>query len=76
MHYSMVPVAFWVLTVCMCCCLADRGRLRFSNKARMQLDLRRTLWFWKLGSVLVFETQRHLLEFKQRLNSRDKTLER
>jgi hypothetical protein len=41
----------------------------------MQLDLRRTLWYWKLGAVLVFETKRYLLDFKQRLNSKDKTLE-
>jgi hypothetical protein len=40
------------------------------------MDLRRTLWSWKLGNVLVFETERHIEAFRRRLQARNRSEER
>lgn len=42
----------------------------------MNLDLRQTLWHWKLGNVLVFETQQHIEGFRTRLKRNHKNEER
>lgn len=51
------------------------GRLTSDRQARqMVLDLRQTLWHWKLGNVLVFEKEQHIETFRQRANRAGKVL--
>lgn len=50
--------------------------MRFVNNMRLALDLRKTLWWWKLANVLVFERQEHAEALRQKLRRKDKTVER
>lgn len=56
--------------------LADRyGQcLEFSADSQLALDLRKTLWHWKLGNVLVFEREEHLERFRERAKGQNKVL--
>lgn len=54
--------------------LADgQGRLKYQRNGRVTMDLRRTLWQWKLGNVLVFESERNIEAFRRRLQARNRT---
>jgi hypothetical protein len=46
------------------------------NNRSLALDLRKTLWWWKLGNVLVFEKQKHIDDLRERLRRRNKTVGR
>jgi hypothetical protein len=54
--------------------LADgQGRLKYQRNGTVTMDLRRTLWQWKLGNVLVFESERNIEAFRRRLQARNRT---
>ena len=69
---------FWKFEVVCAVDHAEQGpggrRLRFVNNMRLALDLRKTLWWWKLANVLVFERQEHAEALRQKLRRKDKTV--
>jgi len=47
-------------------------RLQQDNRERTVMTLRETLWAWKLGTVLVFETEAHIARFRTKLHSKNR----
>lgn len=53
----------------------NHGRLISDRQARqLALDLRQTLWHWRLGNVLVFEREQNIETFRQRASRLGKVL--
>lgn len=65
--------------LCCCSCAVTENRQQgdrvvFDNRHGMELSLRHTLWQWKLGNVLVFETEEHINALRRRTDARNKPL--
>jgi hypothetical protein len=72
-----VPCCVFVAALAANHCVArDRNtiELRYNRDAQVAADLRCTLWNWKLGNVLVFETERHMQNFRDIAGRMNKTL--
>lgn len=49
-------------------------QLQYNKDVQLTGDLRSTLWHWKLGSVLVFESEQHVQKFRDKAHRQNKTL--
>jgi hypothetical protein len=49
-------------------------KLDYHANAQLTADLRSTLWQWKLGNVLVFESEQHVQRFRDTAARQNKTL--